>query len=109
MPDIDADGPAVTGAVVPWADAHLTVVSAEASRAIGGISRGRGTALRLAAARPCRFARVGGHSAAVLGNDALAGRHPSVDQREPGGEVASGQARRSGAPPVLTTPIRRRH
>ena len=74
MPDIDADARAVTEGVVPWADAHLPVIPDAANRAIGGISRGGGTALRLAAARPYRFARVGGHSPAVAGNDDLAGR-----------------------------------
>ncbi len=74
MPDIDADGRAVTDAIVPWADAHLPVIPGAAHRAIGGISRGGGTALRLASVRPYRFSRVGGHSAAVSGDDALAGR-----------------------------------
>jgi len=74
MPDIDADGQAVTDAVVPWAEAHLPVVPDAAHRAIGGISRGGATALRLAATRPYEYSRVGGHSAAVPAGGALAER-----------------------------------
>ena len=74
MPDIDADGGGVTAAVVPWAEQHLPVVPDAAHRAIGGISLGGGTALRLAAAPPYRYSRVGGHSAAVGRADPLARR-----------------------------------
>lgn len=74
MPDVDADGQAVVDGVVPWAEAHLPVVPDAAHRAIGGISRGGGTALRLAATRPYEFSRVGGHSPAVPGGDTLAHR-----------------------------------
>jgi enterochelin esterase-like enzyme len=95
MPDIDADGQAVLDAVVPWAEAHLPVVPDAAHRAIGGISRGGATALRLASARPYRFSRVGGHSPAVPDGGALAqklaawggpvwldvGTHDSLKQR----------------------------
>jgi enterochelin esterase-like enzyme len=74
MPDLGAgsdDGAIVTDTIVPWAEAHLAVLPDRAHRAIGGISRGGGAALRLAATHPELFSKVGGHSPTVPAVEAL--------------------------------------
>lgn len=54
--------------LVPWIDRHYRTVADAAHRAVGGISRGGGAALRAAAARPDLFGVTGGHSPAIGGD-----------------------------------------
>ena len=67
MPDtgLGATAPSIVDDVVPWADAHLPTSATRADRAIGGISAGGASAIRLVAAHPDLFSRLGGHSPVV--------------------------------------------
>ncbi len=51
--------------LVPWIDRTYRTIADAAHRAIGGISRGGGTALVAGATRPDLFGVVGGHSPAI--------------------------------------------
>jgi len=59
---LDPGDSSVVDVVVPWADANLPTLAAKADRAIGGISLGGGAAMRIVAAHPTLFSRLGGHS-----------------------------------------------
>jgi enterochelin esterase-like enzyme len=87
-PDV-AGGPTQTTAtfvldeLLPWMDGHLRTRTTPRDRAIGGISLGGGSALRIVASHPGVFGAVGGHSPAVHPTDrdlaaALADHGPSV-------------------------------
>ncbi len=67
MPDTGLGSTAamIVDDVVPWADANLPTSATRVDRAIGGISAGGASAIRLVAARPDLFSRLGGHSAVV--------------------------------------------
>ncbi len=70
MPDVDRLSGAeadryLADQLVPSIDRRYRTIADAAHRAVGGISRGGGTALRVAAARPDLFSVVGGHSPAT--------------------------------------------
>ena len=62
---LGATAGSVVDDVVPWADATFPTSATRADRAIGGISAGGASAIRLAAVNPGLFSRLGGHSAVV--------------------------------------------
>ena len=62
---LDPGDSSVMDVVVPWADANLPTTAERGKRAIGGISRGGAAALRIVAAHPSLFSRLGGHSPTV--------------------------------------------
>lgn len=83
IPDIDGLPAAaadrfVIESLLPWVDQHYRTMADARHRSIGGISRGGGTALRVAAARPDLFSVVGGHSPATgtLSKELVQGLRP---------------------------------
>jgi enterochelin esterase-like enzyme len=60
---------AITDVLVPWVDDTFRTIGASDGRAIGGLSRGAGWALRIAFQNPGLFSAVGLHSPAVLAPD----------------------------------------
>lgn len=83
MPDVDRLSGAqadryLADRLLPSIDAHYRTIADAAHRAVGGISRGGGTALRVAAARPDLFSVVGGHSPAtgVVSKELIRGLRP---------------------------------
>lgn len=71
IPDVKRSGDAqavdyfVENDLLPWVDTTYRSLPDAAHRGIGGISRGGGAALRIAANRPDLFSVVGGHSPAI--------------------------------------------
>ncbi len=66
--DVDFE-PLLVDDVVPYVDANYRTVTNRLARAIGGLSRGGGWALHIGLRHPDLFARIGGHSPAVLFDD----------------------------------------
>lgn len=60
---------AIADVLVPWVDANFQTTAAPDGRAIGGLSRGAGWALRIAFQNPGLFSSLGLHSPAVLTPD----------------------------------------
>jgi enterochelin esterase-like enzyme len=60
---------AIPQVLIPYIDRHYRTISDRSSRAIGGISRGGGWALRIGLLHPDLFASIGLHSPAVLPPD----------------------------------------
>ena len=56
--------------LIPWVEGHYRVCAERACRAIGGISRGGGWAMRLAARNFDTFGAVGAHSMGLMQGDA---------------------------------------
>lgn len=71
VPDVNRSGDAeavdsfVVNDLLQWVDSTYRTMPDAAHRGIGGISRGGGAALRIAANRPDLFSVVGGHSPAI--------------------------------------------
>jgi len=61
--------PAIADVLVPWIDRSFRTLPTPAARAIGGLSRGAGWALRIALLHRQLFTAVGLHSPAVLSPD----------------------------------------
>jgi len=70
---VDADdtnfGEAVVTALVPWIDQHYPVCADRMCRAIGGLSRGSGWAIRLGLTYPDVFGAIGAHSLSPFDGD----------------------------------------
>jgi enterochelin esterase-like enzyme len=70
---IDADdtnyGKAVVTALVPWIDQQYATCAARLCRAIGGLSRGSGWAIRLGLTYPDVFGAIGAHSLSPFDGD----------------------------------------
>lgn len=60
---------AIPQVLIPYIDSHYRTLSAPPGRAIGGISRGGGWALRIGLLHPDLFTSIGLHSPAVLAPD----------------------------------------
>jgi len=60
----------VLNELIPWVEAHYTVCTERDCRAIGGVSRGGGWAMRLAARNFDTFGAVGAHSMGLMLGDA---------------------------------------
>lgn len=60
---------AIPQVLVPYIDTHYRTVAGRPGRAIGGISRGGGWALRIGLLHPDLFTSIGLHSPAVLAPD----------------------------------------
>ena len=65
----DGFGASVLNELIPWVEANYTVCTERACRAIGGISRGGGWAVRLAARNFDVFGAVGAHSMGLMAGD----------------------------------------
>ena len=65
----DGFGASVLNELIPWVEANYTVCPERACRAIGGISRGGGWAVRLAARNFDVFGAVGAHSMGLMAGD----------------------------------------
>ncbi len=61
--------PAIAEILVPWIDRSFRTVASAEGRAIGGLSRGAGWALRIAFQHPGLFSSLGLHSPAALSPD----------------------------------------
>lgn len=61
--------PAIAEVLVPWIDHSFRTIASSEGRAIGGLSRGAGWALRIALGNPGLFSAIGLHSPAVLSPD----------------------------------------
>ena len=70
---VDADdtnfGKAVVTALVPWIDQHYAACADRLCRAIGGLSRGSGWAIRLGFSYPDLFGAIGAHSLSPFDGD----------------------------------------
>ena len=70
---VDADntnyGKAVVTALVPWIDQHYATCADRLCRAIGGLSRGSGWAIRLGFSYPDVFGAIGAHSLSPFDGD----------------------------------------
>jgi enterochelin esterase-like enzyme len=62
-------GDAVLTELLPWVESHFPVQADPAHRAIGGLSRGAGWALRLGLSHPEQFGSIGMHSLAQFPGD----------------------------------------
>jgi enterochelin esterase-like enzyme len=60
---------AIADVLVPWVDASFRTIPSREGRAIGGLSRGAGWALRIAFQHPGLFSALGLHSPAILSPD----------------------------------------
>lgn len=60
---------AIPQVLIPYVDSHYRTLAGQRGRAIGGISRGGGWALRIGLQHPELFASIGLHSPAVLAPD----------------------------------------
>ncbi len=60
---------AIPQVLVPYIDTHYRTITSRSGRAIGGISRGGGWALRIGLLHPDLFASIGLHSPGVLAPD----------------------------------------
>lgn len=60
---------AVLTELIPWVEGNFSVCTERACRAVGGISRGGGWAIRLAARNFEMFSSVGGHSMGLMAGD----------------------------------------
>ena len=72
MPDDGNDSSAMeadnaVASIIPWVDATYRTIPDRAHRAIGGISRGGGAALRATTTHPDVFGVVAGHSPTIPG------------------------------------------
>ena len=65
----DGFGASVLNELIPWVEANYTVCTQRACRAIGGISRGGGWAVRLAARNFDVFGAIGAHSMGLMAGD----------------------------------------
>jgi enterochelin esterase-like enzyme len=62
----------VAGAVLPWIEARYNICADRFCRAVGGLSRGAGWAVRIGFRRPELFGSVGAHSYPPSGRDLFA-------------------------------------
>jgi enterochelin esterase-like enzyme len=62
-------GPALAEELVPWVDSHYQTCSGRTCRAIGGLSRGAGWAMRIGLIYWQTFGAIGGHSLAPFRGD----------------------------------------
>ncbi len=62
-------GKAVATALVPWIDQHYATCADRLCRAIGGLSRGSGWAIRLGFTYPDLFGAIGAHSLSLFDGD----------------------------------------
>jgi enterochelin esterase-like enzyme len=65
-PEDDLFDRAVLADLIPYVDAHYRTLTDRPHRAVGGLSRGAGWALRLGITRPDLFGAVGAHSPVVF-------------------------------------------
>ncbi|MGD0006310.1 MAG: alpha/beta hydrolase-fold protein [Anaerolineaceae bacterium] len=68
-PGVSNFGKAVATALVPWIDQHYATCADRLCRAIGGLSRGSGWAIRLGFTHPDLFGAIGAHSLSLFDGD----------------------------------------
>ena len=68
-PQISKYGYAFVDELLPWVDANYPTIPGRQTRAIGGLSRGAGWAMRLGLINPDLFGSIGGHSLAQFKGD----------------------------------------
>lgn len=61
--------PALVNTLVPWVDDHYATCPGRTCRALGGLSRGAGWAMRIGIFHPELFSILGGHSLALFDGD----------------------------------------
>jgi len=68
-PQISKYGSALVDELLPWIEANYPTIPTRQTRAIGGLSRGAGWAMRLGLINPDIFGSIGGHSLAQFKGD----------------------------------------
>jgi enterochelin esterase-like enzyme len=68
-PQISKYGYALMDELLPWVELNYPTITDRQTRAIGGLSRGAGWAMRLGLINPDLFGSIGGHSLAQLKGD----------------------------------------
>jgi enterochelin esterase-like enzyme len=68
-PHVSNFGKAVATALVPWIDQHYATCADRLCRAIGGLSRGSGWAIRVGFTYPDLFGAIGAHSLSLFDGD----------------------------------------
>ncbi len=68
-PKISKYGYALVDELIPWIDTNYPTIPGRQTRAIGGLSRGAGWAMRMGLMHPDLFGSIGGHSLAQFKGD----------------------------------------